>query len=308
MTLTIACISHHAVVQATDRLASTEGKATNPLVNKNVIFCARDALVAISYTGLIRLYWLRTDDWTARKLRGEDEWVPGDRHAGPGMRFSKGPQWLALDSAVELLRGELEAVFSAEPQESVQELHAFAFLGWQWDAASGHCRPVGWVTEKLHGALSVTSVALLPEGLSESSFKLLALPRWPDEFPDTAREALFDALRPNLADPLRCEEILAESVRAVARRQSEVIGDDLLTVSMPAPQGRATAHVCFRPHMRTLHETAPMAYMPWFVLGDDFVMPASAIHGTYGPLIFEGGCATVTAEGTRPATEGAAPD
>lgn len=303
MTLALSSVSRHAVVQATDRLISRGGKAEDPLANKNVVYCARDALVTISYTGLAFLNGIRTDDWIARKLRGEAEWVPGEPSAGPGLRFTKAPQWLDIGQAVHTLRSHLDLVFSGPEKPNTSYSLAIGLLGWQWKLTSGKARPIAWAIDKPGGASTATATPLLPHHWHESKFILTALPKWATQFGKDDRRALFDELRPALGDPVACEQILARGVRTMSSREPELIGPHILTVSIPAPQGTAEAHVCFRPYGGNgtpPGPVGPLAYMPWMVLGDDLLVPPSAIQGTYGPMIFEGGKAKVVAEGVAP--------
>lgn len=303
MTLALSSISRHAIVQAADRLISRDGKAEDPLVNKTVIYCARDALVTMSYTGLAFLDGIRTDDWIARKLRGEDEWVPGDPFAGPGLRFTKAPQWLDIGQAVKRLRSQLDLVFGGPEKPRIGYTVAIGIAGWQWNSSSGKARPIAWGVDKPIGAAVATATSFLPHHWHESMFKVMALPKWSGHLDDDDRQALFDELRPSLGDPIACEQILTRGVRMMSSRHPELIGPHTLTVSIPAPQGAANAHVCFRPYGGggvPPGPHGPLAYMPWMVLGEDLVVCPSVIQGIYGPMTFEGGGATVVAEGVAP--------
>lgn len=299
MTLVLTAISRHAVVQASDRLVSRAGRPADPLANKTVVYGARDALVAISYSGLAALEGLRTDDWIARQLRCVDEWVAGDRAAGPGLSFRRG-RWLDIGQAVERLRSELERVFADAERPHRRYAHVLALAGWQWSLESGRARPIAWAIDKPAGTGDVSARSLIPRHWYESRFLLLAIPLWPDEFSQDAREALFDALRPNLGDPIACERVLVDGIRAVSEQLPGQVGSHALAVSLPAPTGVAEGHVCFRPWAPGPGApTRPVAYMPWFVLGDRLVAPASVIQGTFGPVVYEGGGARVAAEGVE---------
>jgi hypothetical protein len=60
-------------LMVTDRLVTTnKGEQFDPHANKNIVFCARNAVVAMGYTGRAYIGKTPTDQWLVEKLTGLD--------------------------------------------------------------------------------------------------------------------------------------------------------------------------------------------------------------------------------------------
>jgi hypothetical protein len=70
MTLILAQASRRFALEVSKRLVSRGGKAFDAAANKNVIFIAKDAVVAFGYTGRAYSEGVPTDQWIAEVLIG----------------------------------------------------------------------------------------------------------------------------------------------------------------------------------------------------------------------------------------------
>jgi len=70
MTLILGQASRDYVLQVTDRLVTKGNRPFDPLANKNIVYCARNALVAIGFTGIAFLGDIPTDQWIVEQLTG----------------------------------------------------------------------------------------------------------------------------------------------------------------------------------------------------------------------------------------------
>src|SRR5260221_2095551 len=126
MTLILSHLSRAFVLQSSDRLVTrlNPGRAPSPfdpLANKTILYLARDAIVAMGYTGPAYIGKLTTDDWIVKTLTGVD--VTQDF----GIRTGKVPRLFDIGRAMKFL---LEELCSSEiaRQESNFELVS---VGWQ---------------------------------------------------------------------------------------------------------------------------------------------------------------------------------
>src|SRR4051794_23401448 len=75
MTLILSVAGPIGVVQVSDRLTSFVSggrrRPHDPLANKTVLFLAKDAVAALSYTGKAYLDGIPTDQWMAERIRGD---------------------------------------------------------------------------------------------------------------------------------------------------------------------------------------------------------------------------------------------
>ncbi len=69
MTLILTLATPRYILQVSDRLVTRGDSRFDPASNKIVIYHAKNALVAIGYSGLAYLEGVPTDQWIAQKLR-----------------------------------------------------------------------------------------------------------------------------------------------------------------------------------------------------------------------------------------------
>src|SRR5258708_26583621 len=102
MTLILSQASINYVLQVTDRLVTQHENVTqrynpfDPLANKNIVYCSKNSVVAIAYTGIAYIDDIPTDKWIAQQLIGE----PHER----GRRMGPLRQHLDQGRAIDLLR------------------------------------------------------------------------------------------------------------------------------------------------------------------------------------------------------------
>jgi hypothetical protein len=299
VTLILTAVSPQGVVQASDRLVSAGGVPVNPLANKTVIFCAQDAFVVMSYTGLAMLDGLRTDDWMARKIVDMDEWVPGDRLALPGARIGMTHPWHDLGTAVQSLRDGLTEVFSGPERRHSYFAHVIALAGWQWDRASGRGRAILWVIEKAAGSTQATAECMLPRNwLHTPEIRLLITPGWPEHAEEAARQAILERLAVDLR-PEVWETVLTDAIRDVSAEHPGAVGPHTMTVAMPLPQGNPSATTCYRPSAAVGGTPSPpqapfaVAYYPWMILGDRMLAGPGRLYAQTPTFTMGGGGAEV---------------
>lgn len=182
MTLIFTLNAPDYALQVTDRLVATGGLMFDPqsrktvtvppvpydpIANKNALYCARDAMVAIAYTGVAYLDGVPTDRWIVEKLTGRSS-LTG---ATSFVQFSKKPHhWLDLGQALQKLQVDLSALFARLHRNRRDIPFAVLLTGWQWNKC-GRVRPV---------------MASVSKDAGERAFRIYCLPRyW--HFDDTER-------------------------------------------------------------------------------------------------------------------------
>jgi hypothetical protein len=142
MTLILSRSSRNYILQVTDRLVS--GPIEDPLANKNVLYCARNAIVAIGYTGHAFIGDIPTDQWLVEKLTG----ITFDRSRKPptfSLNSSPRDQWRDIGCSLKLLKTSLDGARSEVRAKWKTDWTAkpftILFVGWQWDRR-GRYRPL----------------------------------------------------------------------------------------------------------------------------------------------------------------------
>lgn len=113
MTFVLPLATPLYVSQVTDRLVTFAGKPYDPLANKNVLYCARDGVVAIGYSGAADVDDRPTDEWIARILGR----LADDDIGTVSLRASGVKGLMNLGRSVDLLRRACEAAFPAPGAE-----------------------------------------------------------------------------------------------------------------------------------------------------------------------------------------------
>ena len=70
VTLIVTRTSCRYALMVTDRRATRNGAVVDPDSNKNIVFCDRNAVVAIGYTGMAYIGAIPADQWIAQTLTG----------------------------------------------------------------------------------------------------------------------------------------------------------------------------------------------------------------------------------------------
>lgn len=281
MTLILTHVGGPTIIQVADRLVTRTGREFDPLANKSVVFRARDALVAISYTGLAYLDRTPTDEWMAQHIIGETL-MRGRRGDAPAMsRFGRLPQWLDIGQTAELLRSNLESTFAGLGSLATYP-HTILIAGWHYGRR--YTRPVAVRVTNRTNAPRFDVEWLLPRwwGLEGKSV-LLADPvgNLPSQ---QFGEELLNRTHACRGSAVEVEMALVEAIRAVAVGTT-VVGANCMRISLPRDPIEAI-RVAFDPAVP--HETAlvlsrrshTMAafYSPWLI-GPSFVAAPSVLTG-----------------------------
>ena len=275
MTLHLTGISKRYALQVSDRLVS--GGMNDPLANKNIIYCCRDAVVSMGYTGFA--YGLSesnentpTDEWLAEVLWREP--IPRGRDGiRPVMMCNRAnASFLDIGQSAELLRKALE-VSLKRVRKSKWQGHPFQLVmsGWQETRRKG-LRPV--VIELLEeGDPPIVIIKRRQRyWYVGGKIEFIATPR--SYLPQSERSGIVGKLA--TANAEQAEHALLTAIREVASRHSGKVGRDCMSILIfPPTGGRIPIRVRFipeAPQIGTLvSETkktktpVPIAFSPWVV-------------------------------------------
>lgn len=284
MTLVLSLLSRHYVLQVTDRLLTRSARDFDPHSNKNVIYYARDAIVAIGYSGLAYLERIPTDKWIAQKLRGRELM---DRFA---VTMGASSRWLDIGQSVELIRRECEAVFSGlKPSELMTQ--QFLLVGWQW--RRGTTRPIVWgIGNQDDPSLrTFRADSVLPRYWHYDWPPRSYLCSIPHPRPLSSQELgrLTKCLGGTVGSPETSTGTLVNAVRLAARK-SPVVGPDCMCILIPPPSSgmvrvhyvpttlaKARAPSCEASQREVV---LPAAFSPWIV-GPQVVMAPCVLIGEH---------------------------
>lgn len=277
MTIILTRASIHYVLQVTDRLVTSKGAPFDSLANKNIVYCARNAIVSIGYTGHAFLGDVPTDQWIVEKLIG----TTFDRgRKPPAFSLITRSQWLDIGRSLQILKEALDnAIWSDVRKEWRQDWIERSFdvciHGWQWNA-KGRYRPF---------------LALVAKPGNSNTFELQYTPRhWyvGDKF------AVIAAPSPNISEsehdsltdssqgkpPDEAERVLVESIRRISMRIPEV-GPHCMSILL-APPSIARGRVRYIPANTTFaivttassRRLVLAAFSPWLVASNVIVAPS----------------------------------
>jgi hypothetical protein len=229
MTLILSAHRGGIAVQVSDRLTSVtdrfgRSRPWDHTWNKTVLLLARDAVVAISFSGLAYLDERPTDQWLTETLWGERINVGGHGLLAVG-RGQVGP----LRSCLRLLSARLEQELMILPRDARAVGVHLSITGWRFS----------------HG--QVERVALAVRTMLDGRIEFLR--RCRARSPEEARLVRVCADPPGWLggdDVLRVErtlvraqtvreleEALIAELRAVARRSGDRIGEDCMLIRIP---------------------------------------------------------------------------
>jgi len=291
MTLILDQASTDYVLQVTDRLVTQATSPFDPLANKNIVYCARNALVTIGYTGFAFLGGIPTDQWLVEQLTGN----AFDRdHRPPDFTMNRRAPWLDLGMSVRLLKERLDAapatgIPSMWAKQWVDQSFDLCILGWQWKR--GRARPIIEALNKPRGSLAF-SIERRPRywywerrtlndgSLGIIKFSVRAAPR--ENISRADLQDLVARLQDGSYDAAETE--LVRTVRQVALHVPQV-GPDCISILI-APPTIGQARVRFLPlnsHEAILQTASQnrrltVAYTPWFV-GPNLIVAPSLLAG-----------------------------
>jgi hypothetical protein len=275
------------------------GKPFDELANKNLVYCASNAVVTIAYTGISYIGDKPTDHWIAEKLTDNEFQMPSGRPGSSGSRFGMtiGGQclspWLDLGLSLihlrDALNHALDDVRRAWRRDWLQMPFEVIVSGYQWDK-DGHARPI---------------IAQIRKPSSSEAFKLEHEKR---DWYLGGRGALIDNPSGNFK-PQRLRKILksvakssvdeAESIFVTAiqklAQDNPTIGPHCMSILIAPPSIRSV-RIRLRPHTKhSVWITSDVesgrkicGYSPW-IIGPNFISGPSVISGdsevSFGPYI-----------------------
>lgn len=295
MTLIISKVSRRFVIQISDRLVTnaTSRLPIDTAANKSIIYFARDAYVAISYSGLAYLEGIPTDEWIAQVLSGNRWDAPNGGPGGHfGTRIEAGQNIRANDIglAIRLLREKLAAVIQSGPPEFRKFAPQVVFAGWQ--RGKRVWRPIVYYLCDLGERPFYTGFGWSQRhGWERGMFYLDFVPRQNPLLPNEVQELDDRFKQPHTEGDARV--LIGEHIRRAADR-SLVVGRDYLSILLPPPGTRlietryvengvnSSLHRTDSLNLaRTLAHDRPgsVAYSPW-VIAPRFARSPSLLIGS----------------------------
>jgi hypothetical protein len=260
------------------------------LANKNIVYCAKNALVAIAYTGFAFLGDVPTDQWLVEQLIG----TPFDRNQSlPAIAMGHFRPPIDIGLSMQLLKEKLDLAWAdAIPEKWRTQWNDASFIllvqGWQWSRRNE--RPIlEWISKE-PGETSVEigrrprywfwERSRISDGTRGIRFSVGAAP--PGHLSSSALQEVVAQLQDCPHDS--AEAILVRAIRMVSSQVREV-GPHCMSILI-APPSIGQARIRFLP--ATPHEvflatsTARMPltafYAPWLV-SSDFIGAPSVLTG-----------------------------
>jgi hypothetical protein len=264
VTLIVGFACPDYVLQVGDRLTTRKRsdltyESWDELANKSVVFLARDACVAIGYSGPAFLAGMPTDKWIARAIQE-------DAFRGPagGTRFGQLPRTYDIGQSLEKLVSAVDSL----PTDRWPSPLTVQVIGWQWHVR----KPREWPFA-LRLVRAVNSCAKLSRsprywGWERGGFAVQTIP--PTRLDPTA------AINARLAHQ---SELFADFVEAVVLEQIRSVSARLPTVGSDCMSILIQLHI---PNIRLRYcpKATPdgIAYTPW-ILAPTLTMPPQALYG-----------------------------
>jgi hypothetical protein len=295
MTLNLGLTNPFGAFLVTDRLVTDDRAPVDTVANKNLVYLARNGILAIGYTGFAYFDNAPTDQWLAETLLD----TRFDRGQQVANMIGASHRVLTIAEAMESLQN---AVSRATPL--IDERFRSQWLPSEFDVLS-----VGyeWTDEEwwcvIHGISKASGEAECTRETVQRRFQLVAAP---------ASTSGSDHLEPvnhtirGATSASEVENALVAGVRSAAARH-RTVGRDCLVIHVGLPT-TASAVVRFSaqnpekskeaiPVGYRVRRTMPVAYSPW-VIGPGMVHPPSRLVGDHEAVF--GRHYTVTLKGAAP--------
>ena len=290
MTLVLAAHKRDTVFQVSDRLVSqvSIGRSPKPLdvvTNKSVVYLAKDAIVAISFSGRAFLENRRTDLWVTEKLLGMEF-----EESGSIVFFMGGSDPMDVFHACEQVRVEAERVFHGLRHERYAS-HSFMFCGWQ-RRRKNHVQPFLWRLENTPSTPGRFEMFNLlkdtPDWWRTTSFSPIGT------FRRDIMDELLNRLK-NARSPRAVEDELVQTVQLTASCLPGVGADCLVVRLHPEGEHNVVIRYVRQDGGSTVNtkttkgepRVLPYIFTPW-ILGDGALMPPNLIVGAAGSCIVGG--------------------
>lgn len=281
MTLILSRFSRLFVLQVTDRLVTQAGKPFDAISNKNLVYIARDGILALGYTGVAFLDGIPTDHWMAEKLTGGA--IKNPRRPGT-LQFGPLAKWCSVGLAEQVLASELNASFSKLTVIPIAKRLPFEIqiVGWQWGRGK-RPRPFLSSIQKREN----TSAFILTHSVRHlgRNFFVAVSPEANTHF--IGKPSLLASLR-----GIKCaddaERALAKAIHEASLR-TPLIGPNCMSILLPPPHLRqARIRYIGAPAFAQLISasdparrlTFPAAFSPW-VIGPGLIHAPSIISGGF---------------------------
>ena len=297
MTLVLTRASKNYALQVTDRLVTytQDCRPFDTLANKNIVYCARNAIVTIGYTGLAYRDEMPTDQWIVEKLTGKRT-VYFD---GKPAAWCVGPRkkWLDIGLSMRMLKTEFENAATGAVRwkwKSAWKARYFelSVAGWQWSRRGRRFRPLLLSLGKERGS---TSFELVEQpchryfrddkitGVPQKRFVYMLQAAPTENIPASDLRGLRLGLEDKRPD--EAETIFVNCIRNAAERLSVVGWACMSIVLLPPPVARGgVRYVPATPSEASLvSETEtirlPAAFSPWLVGRNEIRAPSIMERG-----------------------------
>lgn len=285
MTLIATLAGQPIAIMASDRLVTTADRRTgryirdyDRLANKLIVIVARDAVVAIGYTGRAHLAGRPTDEWIVNTIAPNSGIFENYSVASFGFRR---PSRLRFHQICNRLRTGLSHVLGGN---SV----TISICGWR-------------IWRNLMPSISVRLQAAQP--LRQSQYMKMR-PRFPLHpifshvgatvtGPDLHRAMTAANWNPDAVNPVMALDMLTALIRDVAS-QNPSVGSNIMSVTIEHPSARriicrfdpSNAHYGQQMHQGQMHRL-PVTYNPWVLTPNGYVAPRETSVSGEGCETFE---------------------
>jgi len=273
MTLILARVSTDFALQVTDRLVSEKGTGQpfDRVSNKNILFVATNAVVALAYTGTAFIGGIPTDHWLAQQLAG----IEINPKNPPVIKTDPHLHNRDLGRSLLTIRDGLNQLRTTENPNILIAIH-----GWQWNSKR-RLRPL---TGSIERDTTQQAYALLYSQRHRYLEGPQTISSPVANFSPTELQRLSVGLR---GEESRDAEVrLVETVRGVARKNPHV-GPHCMSILIPPPSNPSISIRYFPAASTSLpvkqqlsrHESLK-AYSPW-ILSTNICSPPSEITGAF---------------------------
>lgn len=224
MTLVLSYVTPWFALQVSDRLVTSSGRREDTQANKSIIFQARNAVVAIGYSGLAVISHGRpderaTDHWLVEQLIGEP--IPED-FTGPAPRYN-----YDLGFAINAVRDGLSELPTSQGIDVV-------WCGFQWRGRQcARRKPVTGAIQRENGRYIVHHN--VHRWREEDHFSLTITPNNViDDIHHLGNELVSLGAQPDIVEARLKDVVRGES----AKSKRSVIGSDCLSVLISSREAR----------------------------------------------------------------------
>jgi len=271
MTLILARASAEFILQVTDRLVTNKQtkQPFDKVANKNILYFASNAVVAIAYTGDAYLADVPTDHWIAEKLAGMEI----DPENPPANLFGQIKPRRDVGQAFRFLRDEL-----ARQNQRKQLDLLISVQGWQWNS-KGRLRPlVSYITKA--PPQNTFFIHYEPRDWYLKGTQTISAPK--ANMSDKELTDLSNHLRYKSAT--EAEVLLVDKIREISQC-NDWVGPHCMSILLPPPSNPNISVHYYPGNPFTLSEKQKLAdeqhiwaYSPWIV-SPSLCRPPSQITG-----------------------------